>query len=161
MPRNSDRRNLQALYPEPQALSGIAARTPTKFTVPIIRLSLLLFLPLYLVLAMAGTYLYSHFQTKTGLAGGSIAFITGMMFLGVLAIVMLGNARAIIVRNCVRPRLVQVLYIIIIVPTSFIILIQFKELYGNVTVQKILEVEAAAVYAMVLLLVVVARRLSR
>lgn len=158
---DTERPSLQNLYPTVQAHAGMDARSPTKFTIPIFSLSLLLFLPLYSIAALVSLYTYSKGFTITALAINSIGFYGASMVAGLLSIALLGYARTLITRNCRHPLWVEGMYAVVVVPAVYLLVSNFGVWFKGATTVQMLEIEAGIILGLVLATAIFARWQTR
>lgn len=154
-----DRRSLQSLYPEAHARSGMDARPPTEFRIPIIKLFILLFLPPYAL--VGASLLFMTIDNPTSRAVYFMAYLTGLMAIGVIGIVLLIYARAIIARNCIRLPLIELVYLGLSLLAGWLLIYRFTELFSGTTIGQVLGIEAAVFGIIAFITVLLARRLSR
>jgi len=156
---SKDPRSLQSLYPEAHARSGMDARAPTEFNVPIIKLFLLLFLPPYAIIAT--TSLFMVIDNPTSRAVYFTSYLVGLMAIGLIGLVFLVYARAIIARNCIRLPLIELVYLGLSLLAGWLFVNQFTEWFSGLTIGQVLGIEAAVFGVITFVTVLLARRLSR
>lgn len=160
MPGTKDRRKLQALYPEPKKHSGMTARKPTSFTIPVVRLSSLLFLPPYAILAISSIYswyVYGGFEARVIYF---FLFLASVIITAVVGLVLLVNAYRILVRSCLQAHAIGVTYVACAVGIVWVFISQYHALFLNDSIGRILTIEAVVLAAIIIPLTLLARLLS-
>lgn len=157
MPNNKERPTLQTLYPQPQDRHGMDARQPVKFTIPFFYLSLLLFLPIYMMIVLVSLYTYNSEASKAIVAVNSATVYIGILLAVVIGLTMLGYARRIIVRNCARPVIIEALYGLVLIPASLWQITATQDMFKGMNILQILGFEAIAMYVVVLLITLLAK----
>lgn len=156
-----ERRKLQQLYPEAKDRYGMDARKPTEFRVPVIKLSLLLFFPIFFVIAFSSIQTYTVGVDYNKFAVKFIAIFAFIILSFIAALVLLGYARSIIVRNCNRSWFVEGIYVALIIPAAVLFMFNAAAIVGSVTVVHLIIYEAVFLYAACLVNALIARQLSR
>ncbi len=151
----------QTIYPEAKERFGLDAKQPIRYSIPIPTLSIFLALPVYSVTAYFFITNYIATISATTLAVERIAVIVGMMILGIISILMLIKARSIIVRNCSHPFIVQLLYVVVVIPVSVAAYSVLSSIYGESELTVLLVYQAVVTYAISLLLTFLAWSMSQ
>lgn len=156
-----DRRKYQSLYPEPKARTGMEARKPTEFKVPVIKLALLLFFPPFMVTTLSSTYLLGAWSDVVLHSLYFTVFVTGLILLILLSAGLLGRARAIIERNCSHPFFLQSLYFVLVVLTGWTLVSWLSQWSMGMELIHIIIGEAIVFFVVVFAVVLIAKQFSR
>lgn len=154
-------RTPQSVYPEPQERSGMAARKPTVFDVPVFTLSLLLFLPVALAMILPSLYIDSNLAMTGGPGLNTVLLSGGIALITITSIILLTYAIRIIARNCPHPYFVQALYFLIIAPISLLLISHFPLSFHDISPTYYVYIQSGLIYVMTLGLALLARGLSR
>lgn len=137
------------------------ARKPTEFKVPVIKLSLLLFFPPFIVTALSSLYLLDAWEDQIVHSLYFTVFVTGLILLILLSVGLLARAKSIIDRNCTHPNFVLSLYFGLVILMGWALMSWLSQWSMGMELFHILIGEAVVFFVMVFAVVLFAKQLSR